>query len=141
MDRRPQTAPTEEHRVHDSPGRLEKDPTLETTLRTTFSELQSLENDLETVLAKPTELEEEAFQELLFLKDWSKSLNFVPYLLAIWSIVRVYVLPGMSMLLPVAMLLLPFIILRFVFNIPITAGRYSMLVSGLFSGQIGGSST
>ena len=117
---------------------LNKDPTLKATLYATFSELQTLENDLETVLAKPTELEEEAFQELLFLKDWSKSLNFVPYLLAIWSIVRVYVLPGMSMLLPVAMLLLPFIILRFVFNIPITAGRYSMLVSGLFSGQIGG---
>ena len=117
---------------------LKRDPALATTLHDSFSELQAIETDLETVLTTPSDLEQEAFQELLFLKDWSKSLNFVPYLLAIWSIVRVYVLPGMSMLLPVVMLLLPFIILRFLFNIPITAGRYSTLVSSLFSGQIGG---
>jgi len=116
---------------------LKGDPSLDALLRQSFSELRDLENDLEVVLAKPSDLEQEAFQELLFLKDWSKSLNFIPYLLTIWSIVRVYVLPGMSMLLPVAMLLLPFVILRFLFNIPITASRYSSLVSSLFSGQIG----
>jgi len=117
---------------------LKKDPLFEAELVAAFSELGTLEADLDAVLTKPSDLEQEAFQELLFLKDWSKVLNFVPYLLTMWSALRVYILPGMSMLLPVAMLLLPFIILRFIFNIPLTAGRYSMLVGSLFSGQIGG---
>ena len=106
------------------------------TLENQFSELQTIETDLEALIVKASDLETEAFNELLFLKDWSKPLNAVPFLLALWSLLRVYIFPGMSLLMPVAMLILPFIIIRFFFQLPITLTHYSSLLSAIVSGQI-----
>jgi len=115
---------------------LHKSPALVGALDHQLSELHLLESDLEALTAEPSELETEAFNELLFLKDWSKPLNFVPFLLSLWSILRVYVFPGLAVLMPLAMLILPFILIRFIFNIPLTIGRYTSLLSAIFSGQI-----
>ena len=111
-------------------------PTFRKTLEGQFSELQTIETDLEALIAKASDLETEAFNELLFLKDWSKPLNAVPFLLVLWSLLRVYIFPGMSLLMPVAMLILPFIIIRFFFQLPITLGHYSSLLSAIVSGQV-----
>jgi hypothetical protein len=115
---------------------LQSNPSLSKTLQTAFSELKTLEPELEALIAKPSDLETEAFDELLFLKQWSLPLNFIPYLLILWSILRVYIFPGMALLMPVAMLILPFIIVRFIFNMPLTFTSYFTLVSAIFSGQI-----
>ena len=101
-----------------------------------FSELRLLEPDLEALISEPSELETEAFNELLFLKTWSTPLNFVPFLLGFWALLRVYIFPGLAILMPLAMLIFPFILIRFVFNIPLTLGRYSSLISAIFSGQV-----
>jgi len=101
-----------------------------------FSELQELESNLEGLTTKASDLETEAFNELLFLKDWSKPLNSVPFFLMFWSLLRVYLFPGMSLLMPLAMLILPFIIIRLFFNLPITLTHYSALLSAMVSGQI-----
>jgi hypothetical protein len=113
-----------------------QDPLFAGRLLTSFASLKALEPDLEALTAKPSDLETEAFNELLFLKQWSIPFNFVPCLLMLWSILRVYVFPGMAILMPVAMLILPFIMIRFIFNLPITIGRYMGLLSAIFSGQI-----
>jgi hypothetical protein len=106
------------------------------TLLHSFSELKGLEPDLEALVAKPSDLETEAFNELLFLKEWSVPLNFIPTLLVLWSVLRVYIFPGMALLMPIAMLILPFIIVRFMFNMPLTVTGYISLVTAIFSGQV-----
>ena len=105
-------------------------------LNLTFRDLSEMESELDTLVEKASDLETEAFNELLFLQPWSQPFNFIPYLLAFWSALRVYIFPGMSLLMPLMMLIMPFIILRFMFSIPITIGRYTMILSTLFSGQI-----
>jgi hypothetical protein len=115
---------------------LQSSKSLSTNLHTAFSELKALEPELEALIAKPSDLETEAFDELLFLKQWSLPLNFIPYLLVLWSVLRVYIFPGMALLMPVAMLILPFIIVRFIFHMPLTFTGYFTLVSAIFSGQI-----
>jgi MutS domain V len=115
---------------------LQSNPTLKATLIHSFSELQSLESELAALTNQPSDLETEAFNELLFLKEWSQPMNFVPLLLIFWSALRVYIFPGMALLMPVVMLILPFIMIRFIFNLPITISRYMSLVTAIFSGQI-----
>ena len=107
------------------------------SLLKSFSELKELEPDLEALTSKPSELETEAFNELLFLKEWSVPLNFVPSLLFLWSLLRVYLFPGMALLMPIIMLILPFLIVRFIFHMPLTISGYMGLVSAIFSGQVG----
>ena len=115
---------------------LQTKPPLQASLLHSFSELKGLEPELEALTATASDLETEAFNELLFLKDWSQPLNFVPFLLVLWSALRVYVFPGMALLMPLVMLILPFIMIRFIFNLPITISRYMGLLSAMFSGQI-----
>jgi len=115
---------------------LQTKPSFAATFLHSFSELKGLEPDLQALVAKPSDLETEAFNELLFLKEWSVPLNFVPTLLVLWSVLRVYIFPGMALLMPIAMLILPFIIVRFMFNMPLTVSGYISLVTAIFSGQV-----
>lgn len=115
---------------------LQTTPHLQETLVADFKTLAAVEPDLHALCEPTSELEQEAYKELLFLPDWAKPLNFIPFLLVLWAIVRIYVFPGMSLLMPVAMMVLPFFLLRFLFGIPITSGRYFHMLNGLFTGNI-----
>lgn len=106
-------------------------------LKAKFATLAGLEADLQSLCEPASELEQEGYKELLFLPNWAKPLNFIPYLLVLWAVLRIYIFPGISLLMPVAMLLAPFFLLRFLFGIPITPDRYLNIVQGLFSGNIG----
>ena len=106
-------------------------------LKAKFVTLAGLEADLQSLCEPASDLEQEGYKELLFLPNWAKPLNFIPYLLVLWAVLRIYVFPGISLLMPVAMLLAPFFLLRFLFGIPITPDRYVNIVQGLFSGNIG----
>jgi hypothetical protein len=101
-----------------------------------FAELQTLEPEIAALTTKASDLELEAFNELLFLKDWSAPLNFIPFLLAIWSLIRVYIFPGMALLMPLMILVLPFILVRFLFHVPLTMNRYFHMITAMFSGQV-----
>ena len=109
---------------------------LEQQLSTEFETLKGLQSGLDALVETASELETEAFNELLFLKSWSKPFNFMPFVLVLWSVLRVYVFPGMSMMMPVMMLILPFIIVRIILGVPITLSRYTLLLSALFSGNL-----
>ena len=115
---------------------LQDNPTLQKTLTAKFAELAALEPDLQSLCEPVSDLEQEGYKELLFLPDWAKPLNFIPYLLVLWAVLRIYIFPGISLLMPVAMLLAPFVLLRFLFGIPITPDRYLNILQGLFSGNI-----
>ena len=115
---------------------LEDHPRLDQRLQEAFRDMAALEPDLQAVVSEASDLEKEAFNELLFLKTWSTPLNFVPSFLFIWSLLRVYILPGMALMTPILMLILPFILVRFMFNIPITLDRYTSLVNAIFTGQV-----
>jgi hypothetical protein len=115
---------------------LQQTPTLQQTLTTEFKTLAALEPDLYTLCEPTSELEQEAYKELLFLPEWTRPFNFIPFLLSLWAILRIYVFPGMSLLMPVAMMIMPFFLLRFLFGIPITTGRYFHMLNGLFTGNL-----
>lgn len=109
---------------------------LEKQLLKEFGSLKQLQSGLDALVETASELETEAFNELLFLKSWTQPFNFMPFVLVFWSILRVYIFPGMAMLMPLMMLILPFIIVRIILGVPITLGRYTLLLSALFSGNL-----
>lgn len=76
-------------------------------------------------------LENESMGELLFLGDYFKPLNFIPYFLAIWATARIYIFPSISMLIPILVFIMPFFILRFMMKIPITTEHYLAVIKRL----------
>lgn len=68
-----------------------------------FSELY---NDI--IIESTNSLETEATGELIFLGELFQPFNFIPYLLVIWSLMRVWIMPISSMIMPILILILPY---------------------------------
>lgn len=114
---------------------LETNPSIQTTLNTIFAELDKTEPSIQEALTKSSDMENESAAELIFLNNILSPLNFVPFLLTLWSFIRVYIFPGMSLIMPLMMLILPYIIIRFVFHLPIPQDKYLSMIVGLLAGD------
>jgi hypothetical protein len=120
------------------------------TLKEELSRVAELEPKLLKILEPNSELEKESAAELVFLGEYFSPLNFVPFLLTCWSILRVYIFPGISLMIPFIILILPYFILKFLMEVPVTTEQYifvlkkimikssSMLPMGLGGGGGGG---
>ena len=115
---------------------LEKDPTLYTELKSHFTAFATMEREMTTLWNSTTELEKESYGELLFFRPLLQPLNSIPYVLTLWSFFRIYLLPGLSLLIPLFTLLAPYFILTYALCIPITFKNYITILHSLMSGQL-----
>jgi len=115
---------------------FEKDPTFFGKCHTLFQEVAQIEKQLNALVQNESKLEKESYNELLFMKPILQPLNFIPFLLPIWAVIRVYLLPGLSLLFPILILIAPYLILSFVFHIPITFTNYMNLLHSMISGNV-----
>jgi len=99
-------------------------------------EISIIEKQLTHLSENDSELEKESYNEILFFKPLLQPLNFIPFFLSFWSVIRIYVLPGISLLLPILTLIAPYIILKFVFNLPITFSNYMSILHSMVSGNL-----
>lgn len=102
-----------------------------------FRKISDIEKRIQKLLGQSSDLEKESYSEILFLKSYFSPLNFIPFLLNFWSIMRVYILPGLSFLVPFFTLIAPYFLMRFAFSIPITFNNYINILHSMASGQIG----
>ena len=114
---------------------LQHSPSAAARLKTLFAEFSEMEDEVRSILEPSSEMEKESSAELIFLNDIISPLNFIPFVLTFWSYIRVYILPGMSLLMPIAMLILPYILIRFVFHLNIPIDRYIGMLIGLLTGD------
>lgn len=114
---------------------LNTHPSITQHVEELFAELDRAEPSIQEALTKNSDMENESASELIFLNSILSPLNFVPFLLTIWSYIRVYIFPGMSILMPIMMLVLPYIIIRFVFHLPIPTDRYFSMLISLLAGD------
>lgn len=101
-----------------------------------FEKLAILEKELDPLLKSTSELEHETYSELLFLSNWSKPLNFIPYLLAFWSVLRVYIMPGISFMLPLLIVIMPYLILKYILHLPMDKKTYWDILYKILKGQM-----
>ena len=115
---------------------FEVDPTFFGKCHSLFKEIAEIEERLNHLIGSESELEKESYNEILFFKPMLQPLNFVPFFLSIWSAIRIYALPGISLLFPLFILIAPYIILRFVFCIPMTLNNYVNILHSMLTGNV-----
>jgi hypothetical protein len=115
---------------------MEKDPTLYSRAHALFQESAEIEKQMLPLIRNESKLEEESYNEILFFKSYLKPLNFVPFLLTAWSVFRVYILPGLSLLVPFLTLLAPYFIIRFIFQLPMNITNYMNILQAMMSGNL-----
>lgn len=100
-----------------------------------FKEIHEIEPVLQGFFEK-TEVEKNSYEQLLF-SGWPslQVLNTIPFLLLALSIFKQYVVPLMAVLTPVFMIVMPYIFLTYVYNVPITLEQYAKIAMNMFGLQ------
>lgn len=98
-----------------------------------FEEIKELELLVDTFFKK-TDVEKNSYEQLFFTKPALQVLNTIPFFLIALSYFKLYVVPLMALLMPVAMLVMPYIYLVYWYKVPISMQEYmtiSMSMLGL----------
>jgi hypothetical protein len=100
-----------------------------------FQEIQTLEPDLE-VFFKKTEVEKDSYEQLLF-SSWKplQILNTIPFLLLALSIFKQYIVPALAVSTPLFIIVMPYLFLKFWYNLPITTDQYTKILMQAFGLQ------
>ena len=113
---------------------FEKDPTFFPECDKIFKECAEIEGKFNTLIENQSKLENESYNELLFLNPYMIPLNFLPFVLSIWACIRIYILPGISLMIPILTIIAPYLILKFFFTIPITLENYITILHSMVTG-------
>jgi hypothetical protein len=82
-------------------------------------------------------LENDAIAQLSFQDDFLKPLNQVPWMILVITLFKVWVVPTMTLLTPIMAWILPYILLRFVYALPIDQAEYGQILQGMWAGNMG----
>jgi len=115
---------------------FERNPTFFGECHEIFREISEIEQKLQHLLHTDSALERESYSEILFFRPLLQPLNFVPFLLTLWATLRVYILPGLSFMIPFLTFLAPYIVLKFAFKVPITFNNYMNMLHSMVSGDV-----
>jgi len=81
-------------------------------------------------------LENDSIGQLSFQHTLLKPLNQVPWALLVVAMFKVWVVPAMSVFLPLIVWILPYVLLRFVYALPISQDQYVTILQHLLSGNM-----
>jgi len=100
-----------------------------------FALLHNAEIALEPLLRAATDTEKEGYSQVCFQgTPWSE-INYIPFALIILSFYKSYIVPAFSLLIPLLSWIIPYVILKTFYTIPITFGEYTKLLWRLWNGQ------
>lgn len=89
-----------------------------------------------TAAKEKDSLEDDALAQLSFQQDLLKPLNHIPYMVAAIAMFKVWVVPTMTILVPLLAWVLPYILLKFVYALPITQDQYTAILKSMWAGNM-----
>ena len=80
-------------------------------------------------------LHTDAIGQLSFQDTYFNSLNDVPFVLFAMYLFKVYAVPVMAIVMPLLAFILPYIIIRYMYHIPMSFERYYQMIKGMWLGK------
>jgi hypothetical protein len=111
------------------------DEKAESTLEDMFQEVKRIEPDLKGFFDRSA-VESNSYEQLLF-SGWAplQVLNTIPFLLLCLSIFKQYLVPLMAVFTPLFMMIAPYFVVTYWYNLEISPQQYINLVMGMFGLQ------
>ena len=81
-------------------------------------------------------LENDAISQLSFQDDYLRPLNNAPWMIYMLTMFKVWIVPAMTLMTPIIAWVLPYILLRFVYALPIDQQEYAQILQGLWAGNM-----
>jgi hypothetical protein len=104
-----------------------------------FDEIAQTESELKAFLDPESEdlkaLQDDALSQLSFQINDLRCLNYIPYMLTMTAIFKIWIVPGLAIITPLIVWILPYIFLRFMYNLPISQEQYNNILGMVLSGN------
>ena len=82
-----------------------------------------------------SEFAEECYGQLLFRHEMFRPINHIPFFLILLRFFKIYVTPAMAVAMPLLTVVLPYILVRYVFGIPMPLSVYIGIVKEFYTGN------
>ena len=106
-----------------------------TVLESCFEEIKEIEPQLKVFFSK-SDVEKNSYEQLTFSAwVWAHVLNTFPFVLLLLSYFKLYLVPFFAILTPVFLLCMPYIILVYMYKLPLTFDQYKELMLGMIGVQ------
>jgi hypothetical protein len=120
------------------------------TLRTRGGDAHSINSHFETLATleerlgsffnqaskEAAELQKDAIAQLSFQDEWFRCLNSVPFALALIAAFKIWFVPAMAILVPILTWFMPYLLLKYMFHLPIEQDQYKEIIGHLWSGSL-----
>lgn len=109
-----------------------------TTLEETDADLHLLGESvkaLEPLLREATDVEKEGYSQVHFQGTPWSAINSIPFALVVLSFYKSYIVPACSIVLPLLSWILPYILLKVMYNVPITFSDYTTILWRMWNGE------
>jgi hypothetical protein len=97
--------------------------------------LNSCVKGVESLLREPTEVETEGYSQVYFKGDPWSGINSIPFALVFLSVYKSYIVPAFGLLLPLITMILPYLMLKTFYNIPISFAEYTSILWRMWNGK------
>lgn len=104
------------------------------TYTAAWNTIRDSEDIIEELQNPPSDFEEESYGQLLFMSDHTKFMNHIPKLLVVWCFIKSYILPLISLSVPLIAFIGPFIVLKYIMHAPITFKEYMGVAQKMYLG-------
>jgi hypothetical protein len=110
-------------------------PQTKQLLETCFQEVKDVEPQIKIFFQK-SDVEKNSYEQLTF-SAWASTqvLNTVPFVLLLLSYFKLYIVPFLAILSPLFLLVMPYIILVYMYHLPISFNQYKDLMLGMIGVQ------
>lgn len=78
-------------------------------------------------------LEKDTFGQLIFQNEYFKTLNFIPFLVLGISYLKIFFVPIISVIFPILAYFLPYLIIKYIWGMPITYDMYTQIMGKMWS--------
>jgi hypothetical protein len=108
---------------------------LATTLDTCFATVAAAESRAKEVVEPSNEFSEECYGQLLFRHDLLKPINQIPFFLIVLRFWKIYATPALAISMPLMAIIMPYILIRYVFGLPMPVTTYIEIIKKFYSGN------
>jgi hypothetical protein len=105
-----------------------------------WEEIASLEKDIssffKSISSETDEIQSNSFAQLSFQGEHLRCLNHIPYAMHGMSIFKIWAVPLMTILVPLMAWMMPYLLMKFIYKLPISSDQYSVIMKFLWSGEM-----
>jgi hypothetical protein len=114
---------------------LSKNTEMAQQLDNCFNDIAESEPKAQETIESTNAFADECYGQLLFRHDLLKPINQIPFFLIVLRFWKIYATPALAISMPLMAIIMPYILIRYVFGLPMPVATYIEIIKKFYAGN------